>query len=140
MHELSVFDILIENAGNKKVAHSEDKKTKDPNDEKKLAKLLEPGEEINSQNSQGYTALHRAAKFGQWDDVRLLLKNGANVTLLTNTNDTALHFACEIGHIRIVDDLIRNGSHINATNFDGQQCIHLASANGFYSNLTQISI
>lgn len=49
--------------GNKKVGHSEEK-TKDPNDEKLLAKILELNETVNSQDSQGYTALHRAAKLG----------------------------------------------------------------------------
>lgn len=35
-----------------------------PNDERILASILEENETVNSQDSQGYTALHRATKQG----------------------------------------------------------------------------
>lgn len=39
-------------------------KTEITEDELKLQKILKRGEEVNSQDSYGYTALHRAVKFG----------------------------------------------------------------------------
>lgn len=50
---------ILENEDNKK----EEDKIK-AEDEKILAKILEPGENVDSQDSEGYTALHRAAKLG----------------------------------------------------------------------------
>lgn len=77
-----IFDIP-ENAGNKNAAHSEDK-TKDPNDEKALAKILERDENINSQDSEGYAALHRAAKFGITTSFRTLGSKKTNQTNMFN--------------------------------------------------------
>lgn len=39
-------------------------RTKYPNDAKILVKLIERNETINSQDSRGYTPLHRAAELG----------------------------------------------------------------------------
>lgn len=157
-----MFNIL-EKANNEQETQSENK-TKYPDDEKILAQILELNETINMQDSQGFTALHRACKqgntiivqtmeiqkkthqveiyfqSGQVDIVEILLRNGANVTLLTNSNDTALFFAAQEGRFTICLTLIRNGADINFANSDGRTPLHQASENGFYSNFTQISI
>lgn len=67
--------------------------------------------------------------------MRVLIRNGANITLVTSSNDTALHFACGRGYRLIVQELIEHGADIYAANADGRQCIHEAAANGFYANL-----
>lgn len=51
-----------------------DHKTKYPNDEKILAEILEPNETINSQDSQGFTPLHRATKLGSAWSIRKKLQ------------------------------------------------------------------
>lgn len=112
-----IFDIVA-NSGNKTIIRSVNE-TKYPNDEKMLVKILENGETVNSQDSQGFTPLIRSARLGDFstelfsflkkivkrtnyitncvfigdlDAVRILLRNGANVSLHTHDNDTALHW------------------------------------------------
>lgn len=53
----------VEKANNESLTQSENK-TKYPGDEKILAEILEQNETVNSQDTQGYTALHRASRQG----------------------------------------------------------------------------
>lgn len=65
--------------------------------------LLEAGAKINMiDNNEHFTALMWAAAEGQPENVVLLLKNGADMTLKDIDGDTAKSFAEKAGHTAIV--------------------------------------
>lgn len=63
--------------------------------------------DINSQDNHGYTALMRAALYGNLLEVKSLLRNGANVGIQDNYGYTALMLAAINGYLEIVRELIR---------------------------------
>lgn len=112
--DLFVFRYKLETPVDGKITVSE-KEPNYSNDEKLLAKILQNNETVNSQDSQGFTPLLRAARLGHLDDVRILLRNRANVSLVTRKeNNTALHYASANGFFNIVKLLIPNRANITA--------------------------
>jgi len=61
----------------------------------------------------GETPLIRAVMYGNFEIVKLLLENDANVNQITKTGRTALHFAAELGDLEIVEHLIKNKVDVN---------------------------
>ena len=57
--------------------------------------LLSNGAAINYQNRYGNTALHIAAKKGNFEVVKALVEKGANTTIKNNDGKTALDLAIE---------------------------------------------
>ncbi|WP_310620051.1 ankyrin repeat domain-containing protein [Flexibacterium corallicola] len=58
-----------------------------------LSYLIEHGIDINSVNKNGQTPLIRAARRGNFENMKLLLSAGANTTLIDDNNNTALKLA-----------------------------------------------
>lgn len=71
-----------------------------------VTKLLENGEDPNTVNDIGTSALHNAAKEGHWDIARFLLEKGAIPGLLDGNDRTPLLFAAREGHKPIVGLLL----------------------------------
>lgn len=69
---------------------------------------------IDTVNHAGLTALIRAADYGKYDIVKLLIEKGANVNHRTDNGFTAIIWAAERGHLDIVKLLVENGADINA--------------------------
>lgn len=68
--------------------------------------LLDAGAKINVvDNNEHFSALMWAAAEGQPDNVKLLLKNGADLTLKDVDGDTAESFAAKAGHTACVEIL-----------------------------------
>ena len=96
-------------------------KAAEKGDLKKVALLLELGEDVNgldkSSPEGSYTALHEAAENGHHDVVELLLQNGASTNI---THDgpyfriPALTLAAENGQYKAAEMLIQNGADVNA--------------------------
>jgi ankyrin repeat protein len=74
---------------------------------------------LNQQNSSGDTPLHIACSKGNFNIVKLLVENGANVTIQNNTKDTPLHYATLHKYNRIRDFLVANGADMKAKNNNG---------------------
>jgi ankyrin repeat protein len=55
--------------------------------------LLKHGAKINHQDSKSNTALHYTARTGKYEVVKVLVENGANISLKTRDNKTALDIA-----------------------------------------------
>jgi hypothetical protein len=64
--------------------------------------LLQSGALVNARDNRGFTALHRAAEMGHTKFVEILLRNGADKTIVAE-NHTALSLAVARGHQQIID-------------------------------------
>ena len=72
-----------------------------------MAKLVEvPGININIQNEQGNTALHRCAEKCYFECMRILLDKRINPTTVNNKGETALDMALEKGDDDCVELLL----------------------------------
>ena len=77
--------------------------------------LLDTGTDANGYDSEGVTALMRAAEAGHTNVVEVLLKHGANVNLRDKTRGmTALMVSAAEGHTRVVERLLAAKAEVNA--------------------------
>ncbi|XP_054469427.1 nuclear factor of kappa light polypeptide gene enhancer in B-cells inhibitor, alpha b [Anoplopoma fimbria] len=94
---------------------------------------------LNTQNDQRQTPLHLAVITNQADVCERLLVAHCDPTLVDDSGDTALHIACRHGNLLCFSVLTQNclPEHLHtvmaACNFQGQNCLHLASVQGFLS-------
>jgi uncharacterized protein len=83
--------------------------------------------------SDGFTALHLAAYFGQEDAARLLLEHGADANAVARNAElevAPLHSAAAGGHGSIVELLLEHGADPNARQRGGFTPLHAAAQNG----------
>ena len=73
--------------------------------------LLDNGANIDAQDSDGKTALHRAAQYGLDSIANLLVERGTNIFLHTTKNKTALDLALANGHVTIIQLLANAAAH-----------------------------
>jgi ankyrin repeat protein len=71
---------------------------------------------INAQDDQGNTALHRAAQNGQLDQVKSLLLQGASLKKVNNFAETPLYLAATNGHLEVAKLLLAKGANWRAQN------------------------
>lgn len=83
-----------------------------------------------ARDSTGRTTLHRACSDGLYDDVALLVKQGANVNSEDNKRWTPLHEAARHGHLTIVKLLVQHGADINHQGHQGTSVLHHACRSG----------
>ncbi|XP_026175137.1 nuclear factor of kappa light polypeptide gene enhancer in B-cells inhibitor, alpha a [Mastacembelus armatus] len=103
---------------------------------------------LNVQNHQRQTALHLAVITEQPQLVEKLLKAGSDPRLVDDSGNTALHVACKKGSLACFSLITQNqkcqrhlGSIVSFPNYNGHNCLHLASINGYISlveNLVQL--
>jgi ankyrin repeat protein len=99
------------------------------NGSKTLKFLLEKCKESPNQicnEADKATALHFAVLSNQQDNVRMLLKYGANPNSVDSMNNTALHYAVANENIRIVRILDDFGADGNIKNEDGICAIEIS--------------
>ena len=85
---------------------------------------------VDAQDSNGFSALHLAAKHFDIEVARLL-DAGADACLLTNDKENALHIACKEGQSSTVDLLIQHSKGLIASgNIRGETPLHLACLSG----------
>lgn len=85
--------------------------------------LKKGGFNINYVDNNGFSALHYACQKGTRDIVRMLIANGADVTISNNRGITPLHLAAGTGNKEIIKMLVDNGADINATDSDGESVV-----------------
>lgn len=100
-------------------------------DTNEIDQLLAEGVDINvSDDSDGWTALHRAILVGKVQMAEHLIVKGANVNAESKDEFTPLHFASATGHARLAHVLIRHGADINAKAEDGETAVDMAVSEG----------
>jgi peroxiredoxin len=111
------------------------------NDVEALKKHFAAGTDINGRNPVGQgTPLLAACVFGQTDAAKLLIKQGADMTLVSKegSGSQPLTIAAFFGHAEIVKALLENGASVNATNKVGNTALNAVSrpwgpaVEGFY--------
>ena len=83
--------------------------------------------------SDGFTALHLAAYFGEEDTARLLLEHGADANAVARNEQlevAPLHSAAAGGHPKLVAMLLEHGADPNARQRGGFTPLHAAAQNG----------
>ena len=83
-------------------------------------------------STDGFTALHLAAFFGQEEAARVLLERGAEVNLVARNASihvTPLHSAAAGSHSAIVELLLEHGADPNAAQDGGFTPLHSAAQN-----------
>ncbi|XP_003782801.1 ankyrin repeat domain-containing protein 55 [Otolemur garnettii] len=98
--------------------------------------------EINHQDNEGMTPLHWAAFHNQPQHTQMLLKKGADPTLVDKDFKTALHWAVQSGN-RILCSIIlshhQGPSIINYDDESGKTCVHVAAAAGFSDIINELA-
>eukprot|EP01130_Rhizamoeba_saxonica_P004251 TRINITY_DN1743_c0_g1_i5.p1 TRINITY_DN1743_c0_g1~~TRINITY_DN1743_c0_g1_i5.p1 ORF type:complete len:136 (-),score=18.03 TRINITY_DN1743_c0_g1_i5:39-446(-) len=96
-------------------------------DIRKMESLLNKGADVNGKDSSGYTALHYAARSGNVDICKLLLRNRASANVSTLAGGvTPLHRAAYMGRTQVVQMLIDSGANVNLVDNDGNTALHKA--------------
>jgi len=78
-------------------------------------------------DSDGYTALHRAAYSGSKESLVILLSFGADLSALTADGWTPLHSASRWNRAACVEILLSWGADVNKSTTGGQTPLHLAA-------------
>lgn len=111
------------------------------NDVAALKEHIAAGTDINARNPVGQgTPLLAACVFGQTEAAKLLIKQGADMTLasMDGSGSPPLTVAAFFGHAEIVKALLDNGADINAKNNVGNTALNAVSrpwgpaVEGFY--------
>ena len=72
--------------------------------------------------------IHNAARSGNWNLVRALVKYGV---VPVNSRDqygfTPLHLASRYGRLNVVHELLRHGAHVNPRSLYGETPLHVAA-------------
>lgn len=98
--------------------------------ETRLTQVISGGIAVDTPDSDGETALMKAADEGLSGTVSLLIKHGANVNHRDEDGETPLMFAADEGHTRVVEILIKAGADVNAVNKDGESALMMAEDEG----------
>jgi ankyrin repeat protein len=93
---------------------------------------------LEAKDAQGATGLHRAAREGRDDVLRLLLDRGLGANVVDNKMVTALHEACSNARLGCAKLLLERGAATNrhkansSLQTGGFTPLHCAAANGHY--------
>ncbi len=93
--------------------------------------LLSYDAKINAQTRrEHFTPLQMAINNKHTKTARVLINNGADVTLTDHTGGTALHYAARAGTVDIARKLLQADADVNAQSQDGATPLHTATGKG----------
>ncbi len=88
-------------------------------DIKMLSRILDRGQNIDTKDTDGWTALMYASEAGRMDIMKLLLNNGAKLEVRDKAGNTALNFASREGNTEALKLLVDRGANIHSKNDNG---------------------
>ena len=91
-----------------------------------LLHLLNIGEDINAQDTYGWTPLHFACDKRHGGTALLLIEQGADVNSVNHSKETPLHFAAKSGLSNLAQKLIDRKANVNAMDNDVWTPLHTA--------------
>lgn len=100
------------------------------NNIKELQRLLATGDNINSKDRYGYTALMWAAYSGHAAVAQCLLTAGSDLEAKDKLGHTALRWAAQNGHVAVVQCLVTAGAELEAKDKWGMTALMCASYEG----------
>lgn len=103
-----------------------------PNNMPLVELLLAANANIETQDSRGRTALHRATGEGKLDVVRVLLDRGATIDKKANDGATALFDSVQFGKVPILELLIERHAQVDLTDASGNTPLMVASEGNAY--------
>lgn len=98
---------------------------------KKVSKIIENIDDINSTFNDGSTMLIVSSKYGHFDITKLLIEKGANVNAQDNRGVSALLPTVVDGHLEVAKLLIENGANTNLKDNIGRSPLLGASSYGY---------
>ena len=104
------------------------------NQAKEVCKWIRRGANIHARtrdewwHARGKTPLHVAAENNAYKTAKLLIDNGAEVTLTSPNGYTPLHETMEHGETKIMELLLDNGANVDARNWIMATPLHYAAA------------
>lgn len=106
----------------------------------RVTQLLRQGEDVNTAQGDGMTAIHWAAENGNGPIAALLIAAGARPDATTRMgNYTALHLASKNGSAAVVKTLLAAGSNVMARTTTGAVTpLHFAAASGSVDVIDQL--
>ena len=108
------------------------------NDVNGIEAWLTLGAPVDFRGQDRRTPLHKAAKNGQLEIVKILLRHKANINARDIYGITPLHLAACKSNKEILKHLIRHGANIEAKASRGFKAIHNAIVNRRFSNVIQL--
>lgn len=78
---------------------------------------------VHEQYARGDTALHHAARNGDLEIVRQLVRNGADVNAMADHGHFPLYCAAGHGHVETTRYLVQRGADLDMTLTDGKTII-----------------
>ncbi|KAI8345280.1 ankyrin repeat-containing domain protein [Choanephora cucurbitarum] len=94
----------------------------------RVRELVEGGQSVNSHDEFGYTALHAAVSYNQYEIVEYLIQKGANVNIEDLEKDTPLYVA---ETVKMAQLLLDHGADPKHVNDDGYTPAMTASEEGW---------
>lgn len=91
-----------------------------------VEKLIAKGADVHAKNTDGATALHLAAGYGEYAVVVILVNANAKVDALDKEKNTPLHYAASHGRLETIQFLINKNAKIDLENVNGQTPLLLA--------------
>ena len=96
----------------------------------KLKRAIADGVHLDTMDSSGVTALHKAAIQGRVECLQELIGAGAKIDAVDDGGACALHCAAFYGHNDCLRALIAAGANVNALDADGWSALHDATNQG----------
>ncbi|WP_264704376.1 ankyrin repeat domain-containing protein [Wolbachia endosymbiont (group B) of Apotomis betuletana] len=84
--------------------------------------------EINARGKLDRTSLHLASEAGEWDKVKLLLDESANIEVQDEFGYTPIFLATQSGKWSVVELLLDRGANIDAQDKEGKTLLHFAAS------------
>ena len=88
--------------------------------------------DLEMKDSDGWTPLGWAARYGKVEVVKLLLDSSVNMNVKARGETTPLHLAAWKGHVEVVALLLEKGADREATDGLGERPLHYAEKEGYY--------